>query len=756
MTNQLNNLKQLILLSIFLVSFLVFNLYSTENKIILPQINPVNASPLIDDEIEPYCEGINFRRSQQMNLENIEKIDINFINQTKWYRNMFSAIEESQVFIFENRKSRFDAKISVSYSNGVNCIFSGKVRLSGDFQDHIRTTDLSATLDIQLENGNIDNIVNFKLFLPETRRNDTELALTVIMENLGFLVPRTIKVKSSIDNQKEIEYIFQEKIAKEFIENNNLRESVLLETSEEFFWEKRILVDSNLPILFGKFLNDNWVNRTVFNQTISLKGLNQLNMIIFQSNGFYLKYDYINNLDLLLFDTAMYALDGHHGLAIHNRKFYFDNFSNKLLPIYYDADSQLSLRETSVTPCSNELVKEYEKVACYNYFSYGASLLLEKIDFNIDSLYEELVSKKANISKNEFQKIVEKFIFNLDKISAIDSKNFNDSQDGLSIYKTNYLKDVENDNYGFYFINQNDQLIKYCNFGLQDCYLEKIQNNYQLKNMVEVENIQYFLLGSFNLENSVEENYINVINIDEEIQIKEFNGPVEINFDYTKRIIYIFLEDNEKILFQGPGALIDWDIVIQDSKNRELTKFRQDENSLTGCVTFLNLRLENITVASKDSFCEDAVNFINVTGKLNKVNRVNSNFDGVDADFSNLEIGKVEIFNSGNDCFDVSYSKVKISEVNLDNCNDKGISVGEKSDVSIDFLNGYQINTVVAVKDSSKVIINNFRGDDANVCIAMYRKKQEFGPSYLKINSYNCLSINSNFIQDGQEVEIEK
>ena len=58
------------------------------------------------------------------------------------------------------------------------------------------------------------------------------------MEKLGFLVPRTIRVNSSIDNQKEIEYIFQEKLAKEFIEHKSLRESVLLETSEEFY-EKR-------------------------------------------------------------------------------------------------------------------------------------------------------------------------------------------------------------------------------------------------------------------------------------------------------------------------------------------------------------------------------------------------------------------------------------------------------------------------------------------------------------------------------------
>ena len=756
MTNQPNNLKKVTILGILLASFFVFNFFSTEKKVLLPQSNTNNYSPLIDDEIEPYCESIDFGRSQNMKLKNIKSIDVNFINKTNWYNNMFSVIEESEDFIFENRKSRFDAKINVSYLNGVNCNFNGRVRLSGDFQDHIRTSDLSSSLDIHLENGHIDNIVRFKLFLPETRRNDTEIVLTTIMEKLGFLVPRTTRVISSIDNQKEIEYIFQEKLAKEFIENKSLRESVLLETSEEFYWEKRKLVDSRLPILFGKFLNNSWVNRTDFNQLISLKGLNQLNMFIFQSNGSYLQYDYTNNLDLLLFDTAMYALDGHHGLAIHNRKFYYDNFSDTLLPIYYDADSQISLRETSITSCNEELVDEYQKVACNNYFSYGASLLLEKINFDIDNLYHELLSKKINMSKTEFTKIVEKFIDNLNVLSKLDSKNFNDSEDGLSLFKSNYLLNVENDNYGFYFINQDDQFIKFCNFGLQECFIEKIQNNYQLTNIVKDENKEYFLLGRFFSDNYVEGNYINEIKIEDEIKIKTFNGPAEINFDSSTKTINIILKNNEKILFQGPGSLVDWNIVIQDSKNREISKYRQDEYSLTGCVTFLNLKLENITVFSKESLCEDAINFVNVSGQLNKVKIENSSFDSVDIDFSNLNFDQIDIFNSGNDCLDVSFSIIYVSEINVNNCNDKGISIGEKSDFSLDSLRSSKSNIVVAVKDSSKVKINNFRGVDANICIAMYRKKQEFGPSYLNINSYNCLAKNSNFIQDGQEVNIEK
>ena len=63
------------------------------------------------------------------------------------------------------------------------------------------------------------------------------------MNKLGFLTPRTYKVNVSLNNQEKIEYIFQEKIVKEMIEHKQLRESALLETSEDFFWENRQLLN---------------------------------------------------------------------------------------------------------------------------------------------------------------------------------------------------------------------------------------------------------------------------------------------------------------------------------------------------------------------------------------------------------------------------------------------------------------------------------------------------------------------------------
>ena len=101
-------------------------------------------------------------------------MDINFINKASWYENLLSVIKDVD-YIYESRKKRFKAEVKVYYEDGSFCSFPSEIRISGDHQDHIRKTNLAASLDVHLKNGNIGNIVKFKLFLPETRNNDIEL-----------------------------------------------------------------------------------------------------------------------------------------------------------------------------------------------------------------------------------------------------------------------------------------------------------------------------------------------------------------------------------------------------------------------------------------------------------------------------------------------------------------------------------------------------------------------------------------------------
>ncbi len=336
MTFRISNfLKALIILFLIFI-FLFQNLGQITGEIEINNDKNQNTfADFIPDEIEPYCDGSEHSRLIEMTLNNIQNIEINFKNKASWYENFVNAYMDDPEIILDKYKNRFDAQVVVNFSNDFLCTFNAKVRISGDFKDHLRS-DMASSLDIHLSDGNIENITKFKLFLPETRRMETEFITSEIVRELGFLTPRTHAVMVSLDGQKEISYIFQEKAVKEFLEFNDLREGPLLETSEEYFWQNRKKLDSGIPIVYGKILNLNWTNLSKSNQKISLEALGSFNQLISQSGDGYLIYDHKNEQfeTLRKFDTVLYSLDGNHGLAIHNRKFFYDNYAKNLVPIY--------------------------------------------------------------------------------------------------------------------------------------------------------------------------------------------------------------------------------------------------------------------------------------------------------------------------------------------------------------------------------------------------------------------------------------
>ena len=104
--------------------------------------------------------------------------------------------------------------------------------------------------------------------------------------------------------------------------------------------------------------------------------------------------------------------------------------------------------------------------------------------------------------------------------------------------------------------------------------------------------------------------------------------------------------------------------------------------SMPGCVTFYNINFDNTSLKSNNPYCEDSINIIKSTGTLNMIEVTDSMSDGLDLDFSNLKI-KIYVKNSKNDCIDLSFGNYIINHIFSKKCNDKGISIGEKSNVKI-------------------------------------------------------------------------
>ena len=130
--------------------------------------------------------------------------------------------------------------------------------------------------------------------------------------------------------------------------------------------------------------------------------------------------------------------------------------------------------------------------------------------------------------------------------------------------------------------------------------------------------------------------------------------------------------------------------------------------------------------------------------------------DGLDVDFSELEISQANIIESKNDCLDLSFGKYKLGKINLSNCGDKGLSVGEKSFVQLDNIKIKNSKIGVASKDSSITLLNNALLENLSTCLTAYNKKQEFYGGFLKVKNASCKNYNEKkYVDNYSKIVIE-
>jgi len=178
---------------------------------------------------------------------------------------------------------------------------------------------------------------------------------------------------------------------------------------------------------------------------------------------------------------------------------------------------------------------------------------------------------------------------------------------------------------------------------------------------------------------------------------------------------------------------------------------------LTGSVTFYesDIKIENCHFIGNNS--EDALHILRSTVQIYKSHFKDSLSDAFDGDFIKGEIIQSTFQNSGNDAIDISGSRLKIKNVQIDHAEDKGISAGENSRVSIEKLEVKQAKIAIASKDMSNVLVKNISIEGSKVGFAAYQKKSEFGPAKINVSNvrYNetgdkfVLESGSKFFVDG-------
>jgi len=256
------------------------------------------------------------------------------------------------------------------------------------------------------------------------------------------------------------------------------------------------------------------------------------------------------------------------------------------------------------------------------------------------------------------------------------------------------------------------------------------------------------------------------------IKLEDKSTKEIVSYKLTKPVLYSFIpssnqkkEYNFNFFNKDSRLIISNQLIKKNTLNfyshinwkKEKLKIssRFDKKLLTGCVTIIDSIIEDINIFSSNMHCEDALNIIRSEGVISELKFINSKYDALDIDYSDISLLKSNITNSGNDCLDLSFGNYKINLAKLTNCKDKGISVGEKSKAEINETSISNAQIAIAAKDESEVFVSNSLAKEIiNYCLAAYNKKSEFNGAKITYKKFQC--NNKNYVDSFSLIKNEQ
>lgn len=749
-----------------------------------------SSSNLIDKQnflTENKCNEISYENQKQISRKNLEKFSIRLKidEERKWKKNIiFDQIKFLQnkwdFNAYERNNQRVRAKFYLYLKNDLICYYNAKIRAHGDLDDHRRGSKLPS-LNVNLSEGNLFGITKFILFRPITRKYESEIFGANLLRELNFLSPRTMMVDVFYNNNKS-KFIFQEKIVKEFVEELDYVENPLFEADERFVFKEMASGNSFLQNEYRKLQKLKLINKQIAlkdsshlrNSIFGLSILNDFKLKYFSNLSPYLIMDYysINNkvypdknyfTKVPSFDSLLYVMNGTHGLALDERRFLFDPINENFNPIYYDGDFGIFNKNNNFTQKFNyETLNDKMDKVSYALIE-GADDALKRLEkLNVEIFYNKLKKYGSKLSLSETTKAIDIIKFRLERLKKINIKNIDLVNIRKDLYYFNSPDFVSDIKRKLIFNTSSENKFIICNIYAVNCKNITLDQK-QISNLLS----QKLKINDHEIVFATKKFPGSYVNFYKKNSYKTFKsndfpfnrnnlmiyGDVTYKFSNEKKEIVFEKNDIEGRVIFNNAEISDWKIYFIDKTENQNKKNKlKNFNGLTGCLNFIDSKLDNVNIQVNQSKCEDALNLIRSEGIINNIFISNSISDGLDIDFSNLKIKNLKSINSKNDCADFSYGVYEIENINVENCGDKGISIGENSYFKNILLKVIKSNTGIASKDSSKSIFNNVEVNNTDTCIRAYNKKQEFNGGFVSVVNLIC----ENYIKKTEADKVSK
>ncbi len=713
-----------------------------------------------------------------------EKITIEIKQSRNWYANIFEVLVErekrenqfaSNSVLKKKNKRRFVATVNVHYPDNIICSHESRVRLSGDLKDHIQIIDgnFFTSIDVKLDKGNINGIVDFKLLIPETRKDPNyEILFTKFLSEIDILAPRTFLVDVKVNNLEK-KMLFQEKIRKEMLEYNKRVEGPILEGSERYMFTflgvNNPFFNAGIDNQVARITNSNWAKKSKNHFQISNKALTELNKVYLKwidemilgpvnISHYNLNENILSNNNnvgsekLGVFSSLMYAVGARHGMSPHNRKFHWNSLGEYFEPVYYDGD-------IVIEQAANQMRMFNDK----NYdFTIIELANVEKAQRKIknlekDVLYNKFLESGGKLSRNEMELFFKKLLNNLIVLQEyVSDKNIAPKDIGNTLLDNYFigLRKTKTKNRNLKVVyNSLDENYLLCNIVDNKCEKIDLQKDEILKlisdELVKDGTIYQYIGIKGNLDKKIQDNNYRKLKIKNADFYYDENIVIEYNED----------QDNLNIYQKSPfarayfmnGGLNKININFIGLEINEFDKIQSNpinDYGLTGCLSFINIKFENVKIKGSKGACEDTINLINSIGEIKEIEITEAFSDALDLDFSKMNINNIFINGSKNDCADFSFGNYNINRFYLSNCGDKALSVGERSVLTTNEINIKDSKMGIASKDGSIVKVLKNNSQNLEVCLAAYNKKQEFFGGFIKVDNFFCKNSESKVESD--------
>lgn len=684
-----------------------------------------------------------FNPSFSKNLDIPKSIDFTLTNSNynKYIRGSMKAYTDGEIYGERNIKKKYKKWIKSKIIIDKKTI-NAELRILGDWKDHLRPPQTS--LKVKVLDSSYYGVTRFNLFLPETREGENEIFWTLMLKYLGFpsLFTRMVNVNLNGEIYKAL---FQEDATKEFLERNDLTETVILKRNDfEFYLDgDEQTIYNNL--FYSSFLIDN--NNFLKNETARFI---VSEAIALRSNSNFKKR--VINEEFFVSIHKKYAL---HGLSVKNRKYIYIPYKKIFLPLYYDGNVKIIPGNVDCDKPIDEQIlikfKEEYRFLSFKNLTKSQECVLRDIFYQSKGKIEKLNNFFLN---NDYEN--NKKIEGYTKIKSIIidylEKNEVDVEDYLhkTIDKTLSYSFLYNDKPLSCIYNIAKDKITSCKQIESETYDKLISQSgrFEIRNNFKSFPIN---LGSFNNEIPI----IQLNNVAKEFVIDEKATYYLIKQDRKNENIKFKIKNNDaKLFIQGNFENINFEFVNElGLLSNKSDNVRYDKNLLTGCINFFDSNFINVSLKSTDMNCEDSINIKNSDGNISEILINNSLFDALDLDFSKITINTLLVKNAKNDCLDFSFGEYVVDLVDLKDCGDKGISIGERSKFNLKSGKIFNSTTGIASKDDantkiSKTIINN-----VDICLAAYNKKREFKGSKIIAKEIICKNYNK-FKQSDELSEI--